>query len=281
MDLSFCYRLFARTNRFCALSTMNNKPPKAVSSRQTKSHGDSCQSPNGNDIVDQDDLNEDINEYCRCGRGRSCLSLTKLGSEQHQSRLRQASALKHITAELAPGKKSGDSHAKTLPSFDLSALVDSHCHLQLDPLGSFSQSAVDLALEMGVHRIMVCGTEPGDDWRRITELYQVYPDVVVPNFGLHPWWIKKYYASPGNRSGIFHQIWRVISLFKPHSSSSQLICLFYSICRTTACSMRPRELAAGAGEPTDSAPLSRSWGVRPGQRGGQGGALRLAGSRAA
>lgn len=112
------------------------------------------------------------------------------------------SALRHIAPKPLSSKKSDGQHRDDMKFFALSALVDSHCHLQLEPLGAFSESAVDLALEMGVRRIVVCGTEPGEDWRRVLALHQAHPEIVVPNFGLHPWWIKKYYTLPNINTGI-------------------------------------------------------------------------------
>eukprot|EP01034_Spumella_vulgaris_P025270 gene25270-31708_t len=70
--------------------------------------------------------------------------------------------------------------------------MDSHCHLQLDRLYSHFHQYVDNALRCGVTHFSVCGTCPGQDWARVEEIHSAYPQMVVPNFGLHPWWIRQH-----------------------------------------------------------------------------------------
>ena len=57
-------------------------------------------------------------------------------------------------------------------------LVDAHCHLQLDPLYRHSDDAIAFALSHGITHIVVCGTQPGDDWARIERLHSLYPSTV-------------------------------------------------------------------------------------------------------
>jgi TatD DNase family protein len=75
---------------------------------------------------------------------------------------------------------------------------DSHCHLQLHPACTTSSGAHDLvtsAISRGVTRISVCGTCPGDDWRAVERLCEQHEGNLLPNFGLHPWWIARYRTS--------------------------------------------------------------------------------------
>lgn len=57
-------------------------------------------------------------------------------------------------------------------------MVDAHCHLQLDPLYRHSDDAIAFALSHGITHIVVCGTQPGDDWARIEKLHRLYPSTV-------------------------------------------------------------------------------------------------------
>ena len=79
-------------------------------------------------------------------------------------------------------------------------LFDSHCHLQLPPLFENVSEAIALALQLGVKHMAVCGTEPGNDWQKVLALAEGYPDIVIPSFGLHPWWIKQYYPPSQDNS---------------------------------------------------------------------------------
>ena len=74
-------------------------------------------------------------------------------------------------------------------------VVDSHCHLQLDPLYRNAEDAILTAKNNKIEFAIVCGTCPGDDWDRIRILYERDPVFIVPQFGLHPWWISRYLES--------------------------------------------------------------------------------------
>ena len=74
-------------------------------------------------------------------------------------------------------------------------LVDSHCHLQLDPLYSKAEEAIQFAKQNQISFAVVCGTCPGDDWNRVRNLYKVDPGFISPQFGLHPWWISRHLES--------------------------------------------------------------------------------------
>jgi tRNA A37 threonylcarbamoyladenosine dehydratase/Tat protein secretion system quality control protein TatD with DNase activity len=72
------------------------------------------------------------------------------------------------------------------------ALFDAHCHLNLSPLYEGAESAVDHAIENGVQFATTCATCPGEDWERVHRLYESYPEFILPQYGLHPWWLKRY-----------------------------------------------------------------------------------------
>ena len=73
-------------------------------------------------------------------------------------------------------------------------LVDSHCHLQLSPLYERAGDAVkDARRHASLCFTSVCGVMPGEDWRRIEALVQVHGPLMVPGFGLHPWWIRRFF----------------------------------------------------------------------------------------
>ena len=80
-------------------------------------------------------------------------------------------------------------------------LVDSHCHLQLDPLYSRAAEAILTAKSHQIAFAVVCGTCPGEDWNRVKNLYEADPEFVAPQFGLHPWWISRHFESLADVSG--------------------------------------------------------------------------------
>jgi Tat protein secretion system quality control protein TatD with DNase activity len=81
-------------------------------------------------------------------------------------------------------------------------LIDAHCHLQLEPLMANTGAALANSVAAGLSAIVVCGTHPGPDWARVAMLHEANPQLIKPQFGLHPWWI------PGtlgpNTSGALH-----------------------------------------------------------------------------
>jgi TatD DNase family protein len=64
------------------------------------------------------------------------------------------------------------------------ALIDSHCHLDLEPLISDISSILQDAAVVGVHGFVVPGVHP-DGWPGIAALAVAYPQV-FPAFGVHP-----------------------------------------------------------------------------------------------
>ena len=80
------------------------------------------------------------------------------------------------------------------------AVVDAHCHLQLDPLYTRASSGEvrAAAAAAGVSMVVVCGTCPGADWQRVRELHAADPAFVRPQYGLHPWWIQRHLDGGGD-----------------------------------------------------------------------------------
>ena len=98
------------------------------------------------------------------------------------------------------------SPATTLEYFKPSIieLMDAHNHLHFPSLTS-SDSHLDEVLsnmhKVGIRKCVVCGTQPGEDWNCVLELSQRLPELVIPQFGLHPWRISQYLASISGGSG--------------------------------------------------------------------------------
>ncbi|MGY8639999.1 MAG: TatD family hydrolase [Verrucomicrobiales bacterium] len=61
-------------------------------------------------------------------------------------------------------------------------MIDAHNHLQDKRLDSFPNKVFTTS--------MVNGTCE-DDWKHVAELAEKFPDQVIPNFGLHPWFVNE------------------------------------------------------------------------------------------
>lgn len=70
-----------------------------------------------------------------------------------------------------------------------SGLFDAHCHLQDEGLADKLDGIFARAQEAGVSRVICCGVEEAD-WQRVLLLKEKYPDIIIPSFGLHPWYLK-------------------------------------------------------------------------------------------
>ncbi|KAL6546662.1 hypothetical protein OROMI_022383 [Orobanche minor] len=66
-------------------------------------------------------------------------------------------------------------------------LFDSHCHLQDPRIFNVAPKLIKEALETGVVHFAVNGVSE-KDWHLVKEMSDRYPSV-IPNFGLHPWFI--------------------------------------------------------------------------------------------
>lgn len=67
--------------------------------------------------------------------------------------------------------------------------IDLHIHLQ-DYTDDFATDIVKKAQKSGLKKIVCAGTSP-DDWKKVADLTEQYPDFVIPAFGLHPWYIDR------------------------------------------------------------------------------------------
>jgi TatD DNase family protein len=65
-------------------------------------------------------------------------------------------------------------------------LFDAHNHLHDQRLIPSLQEIVPVMQEAGIARCVVNGTCE-EDWPRVAELAEQFPDLVQPSFGLHPW----------------------------------------------------------------------------------------------
>lgn len=71
-------------------------------------------------------------------------------------------------------------------------LIDTHCHLNDAKAFPDPREEIDLALEMGVERLIVVGTKP-DDWERAVAMAETYPEVWAI-VGWHPNYTAEYDA---------------------------------------------------------------------------------------
>lgn len=70
-------------------------------------------------------------------------------------------------------------------------IFDAHCHLQLPP---FPQEEPTIADHLALHNISncsVCSTSPAD-WEDVERIHRLFPSVVIPSFGIHPWYIRRH-----------------------------------------------------------------------------------------
>ncbi|HRZ87294.1 MAG TPA: TatD family hydrolase [bacterium] len=67
-------------------------------------------------------------------------------------------------------------------------LFDAHAHLQDERLRPEADAVIERAVRTGVRKIVCCGTSE-KDWESVRSLAQRHPGVIIPSFGLHPWYI--------------------------------------------------------------------------------------------
>lgn len=60
---------------------------------------------------------------------------------------------------------------------------DTHIHLQ-----DFDDTNVINLLKDGQISKCICVSVKQTDWQKVADIYEKYPDVIVPAFGLHPWY---------------------------------------------------------------------------------------------
>lgn len=71
-----------------------------------------------------------------------------------------------------------------LQTEDNCGMIDSHCHLDLEPLVLHLPRILHEAAAAGVRHFVVPGVHP-DGWQRMAELALEYP-LILPAFGIHP-----------------------------------------------------------------------------------------------
>lgn len=67
-------------------------------------------------------------------------------------------------------------------------LFDAHNHLQDDRFGGRQAELIAAARTAGVVKMVVNGACESD-WPQVAELARQFPDLVVPSFGYHPWYL--------------------------------------------------------------------------------------------
>jgi len=68
--------------------------------------------------------------------------------------------------------------------------IDAHSHLQDERLKEHLDGVIAKAHEAGITKIVCCGTEEAD-WPEVKRITEKYSDLIIPSFGLHPWYIPK------------------------------------------------------------------------------------------
>lgn len=65
--------------------------------------------------------------------------------------------------------------------------IDTHIHLQ----DYKSINATDIIAKAKILNIkkLICVSAEEKDWPNVTQFFNAYPDVVVPAFGIHPWYV--------------------------------------------------------------------------------------------
>ena len=66
--------------------------------------------------------------------------------------------------------------------------IDSHLHLQDYKTNNAPQIIADLRAKGFVK--IVCASSTPSDWNQVADLAARYPDMIIPAFGLHPWYVK-------------------------------------------------------------------------------------------
>jgi TatD DNase family protein len=75
-------------------------------------------------------------------------------------------------------------NGEVLQSEDWPGLIDTHCHLDLEPLSTRLEEVISRAHRAGVTQFVVPGVHP-HGWERMTALAQKHAEI-FPAFGIHP-----------------------------------------------------------------------------------------------
>lgn len=73
-------------------------------------------------------------------------------------------------------------------------LFDAHNHLQDDRFGGGQDALVAVCRSVGVERMVVNGSGTAD-WATVASLAGADPELVIPSFGVHPWYVHE--QAPG------------------------------------------------------------------------------------
>ena len=87
------------------------------------------------------------------------------------------------------GHMSSEENFTPLVEYPKFCFVDSHCHIQLDPLYEKLECIIEKTKRCGCVQIVVCGVSCGLDWYRVESIHSRYPGLISPQFGVHPWYI--------------------------------------------------------------------------------------------
>src|SRR3954470_17515607 len=71
-----------------------------------------------------------------------------------------------------------------------SVLYDAHNHLQDERLAGNLDRLIKDSKEEGIGKMVVNGSCE-EDWERVLGLARKFPEIVVPSFGYHPWYVKE------------------------------------------------------------------------------------------
>ncbi|MCS6770876.1 MAG: TatD family hydrolase [Kiritimatiellae bacterium] len=67
-------------------------------------------------------------------------------------------------------------------------LVDAHNHLQDERFGGRQVEIIAAARTVGITRMVVNGSTCSD-WADVAALARQFPDLIIPSFGVHPWYV--------------------------------------------------------------------------------------------
>jgi len=58
-------------------------------------------------------------------------------------------------------------------------------------LDAYREKIFDLLPSHRIQKVVVNSTSPKDDWTRVLEMWRQRPDVILPQFGVHPWCVHR------------------------------------------------------------------------------------------
>ncbi len=81
-------------------------------------------------------------------------------------------------------------------------IFDSHAHLQDPRIFSNLDQVIERARGCGISKIVCCGSSE-DDWEQVASIYEQFPDIIIPAFGMNTAQVtimpapSSYYVQPG------------------------------------------------------------------------------------